>query len=369
MTGVFARGRGHEQIVFCQDESSGLRAIVAIYSTALGPALGGTRFYPYRDETAALEDVLRLSRSMAYKSATAGLSLGGGKAVIIGNPRELKSDALLRAYGRFIDSLSGRYITACDIGTCPEDMDVISQETQHAVGRSVAGGGAGDSAVLTALGVLQAIRAAAELHWGTSQLDGLRVAVEGVGKVGRRLVGHLVKEGAVVSVYDRDDVAIKKTVTAYPTVRALPGEHALRTSDVDVYAPCALGGSLTEATVRVLRARVVCGAANNQIDGSGVEQVLADRGVLWVPDFVANAGGLIQVVDEHEGVDFERARARVLDIRNTTRRVLLLAERDGVLPSTAATALAEERIASARSTLSAALRLFPSSPHVPALQI
>ncbi|MEU7429275.1 Glu/Leu/Phe/Val dehydrogenase dimerization domain-containing protein [Streptomyces sioyaensis] len=347
MTSVFARSSGHEQIVFCQDEASGLRAIIAVYSTNLGPSLGGTRFFPYRDENAALADVLRLSRSMAYKSAAAGLSLGGGKAVIIGDPHQDKSEELLRAYGRFLDSLSGRYITACDVGTCPEDMDVIARETRSAVGRTITQGGAGDSAVLTALGVLEAMRAAAEKHFGTPSLGGLRVAVEGVGKVGRRLVGHLVKEGASVSIHDCDDVAVKKTVMAYPAVQVLADEQALRTADVDVYAPCALGGSLTGESVRVLRARVVCGAANNQIGGSGAEHALAERGILWIPDYVANAGGLIQVADELDGFDFERARDRVLGIRDTTRRLLALAEWDGVLPSEAADTLAEERIASA----------------------
>ncbi|MFI6442218.1 Glu/Leu/Phe/Val dehydrogenase dimerization domain-containing protein [Streptomyces sp. NPDC050759] len=345
MSGVFARGSGHEQIVFCHDAPTGLRAIIAIYSTALGPSLGGTRFYPYRDENAALSDVLRLSRSMAYKSAAAGLPLGGGKAVILGDPHQLKSAELLRAYGRFIESLSGRYITACDVGTSPEDMDVIAQETGHAVGRTAERGGAGDSAILTALGVLQSLRAAAAQCFGTTELSGLRVNVEGVGKVGHRLVGHLVAEGASVSVCDPDDVAVKRTVTAFPDVRVLPDADALRAADADVYAPCALGGSLTTESVRTLRARLVCGAANNQLGSAGVERLLAERGILWIPDFVANAGGLIQVADERHGFDFERARARVLGIHETTGRLLARAERDGRLPSDAANAMAEERIA------------------------
>jgi len=193
---------GHEQVVFCQDPPSGLRAIIAIYSTALGPGLGGTRFYPYPSEDAALADVLNLSRAMAYKNALASLDLGGGKAVIIGDPARLKSEALLRAYGRFVESLGGRYITACDIGTYSEDMDIVARECRYVTGRTVPNGGAGDSSVLTAFGVFQGMRAAAEHAWGSTSLDGRVVGIEGVGKVGRKLAEHLVSEGARVVVYD-----------------------------------------------------------------------------------------------------------------------------------------------------------------------
>jgi len=207
---------GHEQIVYCQDEPSGLRAIIAIYSTALGPALGGTRFYPYADESAALADVLNLSRAMAYKNALAGLDLGGGKAVIIGDPDKLKSEGLLRAYGRFVESLNGRYITACDIGTYSEDMDVVARESRFVTGRTMPNGGAGDSSVLTAFGVFQGMRAAAEHVWGGTSLDGKTVGVEGVGKVGHRLVDHLISDGARVVIFDTSPAAIERVRAEHP---------------------------------------------------------------------------------------------------------------------------------------------------------
>src|SRR5215472_1681895 len=214
---------GHEQVVFCNDAPTGLRAIIAIYSTALGPALGGTRFYPYPSEDAALADVLNLSRAMAYKNALAGLDHGGGKAVIIGDPARLKSEALLRAYGRFVQSLNGRYITACDVGTYSEDMDIVARECRHVTGRTERNGGAGDSSVLTAFGVFQGMRAAAEHTWGTSSLEGRRVGVEGVGKVGRRLVGHLIEARAQVVICDVNPGATEAVRTRHPEVRVVPG--------------------------------------------------------------------------------------------------------------------------------------------------
>src|SRR3954451_20019002 len=210
MTGVFDRGTGHEQVTYFNDPASGLRAIIAIYSTALGPALGGTRFYPYANEDDALADVLNLSRAMAYKAACAGLDLGGGKAVIIGDPATDKSEALLRAYGRFVESLGGRYYTACDVGTYVEDMDVVARESRFVTGRSPAHGGAGDSSILTAYGVFQGMRAAAEHTWGAPTLHGKRVAVEGVGKVGHHLVEHLVEDGASIVVSDVNPAAIER---------------------------------------------------------------------------------------------------------------------------------------------------------------
>src|SRR5215469_262943 len=210
---------GHEQVVFCHDAPTGLRAIIAIYSTALGPALGGTRFYPYPSEDAALADVLNLSRAMAYKNALADLDHGGGKAVIIGDPARLKSEALLRAYGRFVQSLNGRYITACDVGTYSEDMDIVARECRHVTGRTEPNGGAGDSSVLTAFGVFQGMRAAAEHTWGTSSLEDRRVGVEGVGKVGRRLVDHLIEAGAQVVICDVNPDAVERIRARYPSDR------------------------------------------------------------------------------------------------------------------------------------------------------
>ena len=337
---------GHEQVVFCQDRASGLKAIIAIYSTALGPALGGTRFYPYADEDAAVEDVLKLSKAMAYKAACAGIDLGGGKAVILGDPARDKTEALLRAYGRFVESLGGRYYTACDVGTYVTDMDVIAKETRFATGRSPEDGGAGDSAVLTAYGVFQAMRAAAEHTWGAPTLHGRRVAVEGVGKVGFHLVEHLLADGASVVVSDVDAAALERT-TALGDVETA-GVEQLRTLQADVYAPCALGASVTDELVPQLQARVVCGAANNQLAHPGVEKQLADRGVLYTPDYVANAGGLVQVADEavgRGGFRFERAKAKAAGIYDTTLSIFRLADADGVPPAVAADRLAERRMA------------------------
>ena len=335
---------GHEQVVFCQDRHSGLRAIIAIYSTALGPALGGTRFYPYRDEGAALADALNLSRAMAYKNALAGLDHGGGKAVIIGDPGTLKSEALLRAYGRFIESLGGRYITACDIGTYSEDMDIIARESGHVTGRTVPNGGAGDSSVLTAFGVFQGMRAAAEHRWGSPSLEGRLVGVEGVGKVGRRLVTLLAEAGASAVVCDVDPDAVSRVVTAHPAVQVAASRAELLAREIDVYAPCALGAALDDATATALRASIVCGGANNQLAHPGIEKLLADRGVLYAPDYVVNAGGVIQVSDELGGFNFERAQARAEQIYGTTRQIFALADTEGVPPAVAADRLAERRM-------------------------
>ncbi|WP_246000109.1 Glu/Leu/Phe/Val family dehydrogenase [Nocardioides pocheonensis] len=343
--GVFAELDGHEQVVFCADEASGLRAIIAIHSTALGPALGGTRFYPYADEGAALTDVLHLAKGMSYKAALAGLDLGGGKAVIIGDPATMKSEALLRAYGRFVQSLRGRYLTACDVGTYSEDMDVIARECDFVTGRTVEHGGAGDSSVLTAYGVFQGMRAAAEVVWGEPSLAGRTVGVAGVGKVGHHLVEHLLEDGADVVVTDVSAAAVRRVLDAHPEVRAVPTTEDLVAEQIDVYAPCALGNALTDDVVAVLRARVVCGAANNQLAHDGVEKLLADAGVLYAPDYCVNAGGLIQVADELVGFDFARARKRAAGIYDTTREVFRIAEREDVPPSVAADRIAERRMA------------------------
>ena len=348
--GVFAStddpgSTGHEQVVFCQDKQSGLKAIIGIYSTALGPALGGTRFYPYASEADALADVLDLSRGMAYKNALAGLDLGGGKAVIWGDPDQIKSEALLRAYGRFVESLAGRYYTACDVGTYVADMDVIARETKYVTGRSVEHGGAGDSSILTAWGVFQGMRAAAEHVWGTPSLKGKRVGVAGLGKVGKYLTGHLLDDGAEVVATDVNPKALEWARTTHPQVELVDGAAALVASDIDVYAPCALGGALNDDTVPVLRAKVVAGAANNQLAHAGIEKVLADRGILYAPDYVVNAGGVIQVADEIEGFNFERAKLRATRIYDTTREILRLADDEGVPPAVAADRLAERRMA------------------------
>jgi valine dehydrogenase (NAD+) len=336
---------GHEQVVFCQDKPTGLKAIIGIYSTALGPALGGTRFYPYDSEDAAVHDVLELSRGMAYKNALADLDLGGGKAVIWGDPEKTKSEALLRAYGRFVESLGGRYYTACDVGTYVSDMDVVARETRYVTGRSVEHGGAGDSSVLTAWGVFQGMRAAAEHRWGSPSLSGRRVGIAGLGKVGKHLTKHLLDDGAMVVATDVNERAREWARTTYPQVDLVADATELITSDIDVYAPCALGGALNDDTVPVLRATVVAGAANNQLAHPGIEKILADRGVLYAPDYVVNAGGVIQVADEIEGFNFDRAKMRATRIFDTTRQILRLADAEGVPPAVAADRLAERRMA------------------------
>ena len=343
---VFEAGAHHEQVVFFTDAATGLRAIVAIHSTALGPALGGTRFYPYASTADALADVLDLSRGMSYKAALAGLDLGGGKAVIIGDPAALKTEPLLRAYGRFVQSLGGRYYTACDVGTFSADMDHIARECAYVTGRSVAHGGAGDSSVLTAYGVWQGMRAAAAFAWGSPSLEGRTVGVAGVGKVGRHLVAHLVEEGASVVVTDVSPDAVDRVRGEHPGVRAVATTADLLAERLDVYAPCALGGALTDEVVETLTARIVCGAANNQLAHPGVEKVLAERGVLYAPDYCVNSGGLMQVADELDpaGFSFERAQLRARGIYDTTYAVLELAATDGVPPAIAADRLAERRM-------------------------
>ncbi|MEQ4722370.1 Glu/Leu/Phe/Val dehydrogenase dimerization domain-containing protein [Nonomuraea sp. B19D2] len=346
MTDVFGSSHKdvHEQVVFCADEQSGLRAIIAIHNTALGPALGGTRFYPYESESAALADVLNLAKGMAYKNALAGLDLGGGKAVIIGDPARDKSEALLRAYGRFVQSLGGRYITACDVGTYSEDMDVVARESRFVTGRTQAHGGAGDSSILTAFGVFQGMRASAERAYGTPSLHGRRVGVEGVGKVGHRLVELLREDGAEVVICDVDPKAVERVRQRRPEVDVVADVAELTASDIDVFSPCALGGVLDDAMVARLRAKIVCGAANNQLAHPGVEKQLAERGILYAPDYVVNAGGVIQVADEIEGFDMERARSKATQIYDTTLKIFRIAADEGVPPAVAADRLAERRM-------------------------
>ena len=346
---VFANDTGHEQVVFCQDKPSGLKAIIAIYSTALGPALGGTRFHPYETEAEALHDVLELSRAMAYKNALAGLDLGGGKAVIWGDPDRDKTEPLLRAYGRFVASLGGRYYTACDVGTYVQDMDIVARECPYVTGRSEANGGAGDSSVLTAWGVFQGMRAAAEHVWGSPTLAGRRVGISGLGKVGKHLVEHLVEDRAELVATDVAEPALAWARDRYPQVKLVADEAALVRSDIDVYAPCALGGALDDETVPALRARIVAGAANNQLADDRVADMLSARGVLWAPDFVVNAGGLINIAEELRGYEPAAARGRVRGIADTLRQIFDDAESMDATPLTAAMELARKRLAAAGS--------------------
>ena len=336
---------GAEQVVFCSDPGSGLRAVIAISSTALGPALGGTRFHPYASEDEAVADALRLASAMAYKNSLAGLDLGGGKAVIIGDPRTDKTEALLRAYGRFVESLGGRYLTACDVGTTNADLDLVARETRFAHGRSEVYGGCGDSSVLTAFGVFQGMRAAAQHRWGAPTLAGRTVAVAGVGKVGSWLVDRLVADGADVVVTDVDPAAVARVRARHPGVQVAADTAALVRTPADVYAPCALGGALDDESVAALAAEVVCGGANNQLAHDGIAGELVRRGVLYAPDYLVNAGGVIQVEDERHGFSFARAEAKAAGIFDVALRVFEAADAEGVSPAVAADRLAEERIA------------------------
>jgi leucine dehydrogenase len=341
--GVFTElGGEFEEVAFFHDPPSGLRAIIAIHSTQLGPALGGSRFYPYATEEDALHDVLRLARGMTYKAAAAGLDLGGGKAVIIGDPQRIKSEELLRAYGRFIDTLQGRYITAEDVGTTGDDMDMVRRETRSVVGVSPAMGGSGDPSPVTAWGVYQGLIACAEEAWRDSSLRGRRVAVQGVGKVGYWLVKHLRDAGAEIVVSDVDVDAVARAVREFADETADPGKiHAV---DCDIFAPCALGGVIRDDTLPELKCRVVAGSANNQLEREEHGEALQQMGVLYAPDYVINAGGLINVADELRGYDRERAMGKVEGIYRTLREVFLVARERRISTAKAADAVAQARI-------------------------
>ncbi|UQA94537.1 Leu/Phe/Val dehydrogenase [Streptomyces halobius] len=340
---------GHEQVVLCQDRASGLKAVIAIHSTALGPALGGTRFHAYASEEEAVLDALNLSRGMSYKNALAGLEHGGGKAVIIGDPEVVKTEELLLSYGRFVASLGGRYVTACDVGTYVADMNVVARTNKWTTGRSPENGGAGDSSVLTAFGVFQGMRASAQHLWGDPTLRGRTVGIAGVGKVGHHLVEHLLQDGAEVVITDVRAEPVGRVRARHPQVTAVADTDALiRVEGLDVYAPCALGGALDDDSVAAMTAKIVCGAANNQLAHPGVEKDLSDRGILYAPDYVVNAGGVIQVADELHGFDFDRCKAKATKIFDTTLAIFARAKAEGIPPAEAADRLAEQRMADAR---------------------
>lgn len=337
-------GSGHERVVLCSNPDAGLKAIVAIHSTVLGPGLGGARMWPYASTDEALTDVLRLSRGMTYKAAVAGVHLGGGKAVILGDSRKDKSEALLRAFGRCVESLGGHYITAEDVGTSTADMEVIGTETRWVTGLPVDRGGSGDPSPVTARGVHQGMRAAAERLWGAPTLAGKTVAIQGLGHVGRYLAGYLAAEGAKVFGCDID-------AEACAAAREQHGVEIVPKDDIydvaaDVFAPCALGAILNEKTIPRLKVKAVAGGANNQLadeDRDGTE--LHCRGILYAPDFVINAGGLINVYNEYIGYERERALRMADGIFASTLRLFAIAERDGIPSYLAGDRLAEERIA------------------------
>jgi len=342
--GVFEHieGDGYEQIVHCSDDHSGLKAIIAIHSTALGPALGGTRFYPYPNEEEALVDVLRLAKGMTYKAAAAGLDLGGGKAVIIGDPKRIKTEELLRAYGRFVETLGGRYITAEDVGTALEDMDTVRRESRWVTGCSKTYGGSGDPSPVTAYGVLQGIKACALEVFGDADLKGRTVALQGVGKVGYALCGYLVEEGADVTIADIDVDNLGKAVADFG-VKTTPLD-TVHTLETDIYAPCALGGGINDDTISDFRCKIIAGAANNQLARQEHGDKLRDMGILYAPDFVINAGGLINVEDELRGYDRERAMSRVDSIYKALQLIFTMSRERNISTAQAAIEYAEDRI-------------------------
>ncbi len=331
----------HERVLFVRDAASGLKAIIAIHNTRLGPALGGCRMYPYKSESAAITDALRLSRGMSYKASIAGVALGGGKSVIIGDPSRDKTEALLLAFGRTIAGLGGAYIVGEDIGTNPNDMKLIRRETRAVSCLRQEDGGYGDPAPLTALGVMQAMRAALVVTRNNPELRGVSVAVQGAGNVGTHLCRLLIAEGAEVTVCDRDETAANQAKSL--------GARVVRTQQIysakaDIFAPCAIGATLNDASIGQLKAAIVAGAANNQLAAPRHADELARRGILYVPDYVANGGGLISCAAEWYRTDPGEVRARVLGIYDSCLAIFLGASRDGVTPNVAADRLARARL-------------------------
>jgi leucine dehydrogenase len=334
---------GHEEVVFCHNKEAGLRAIIAIHNTALGPALGGLRMWPYKSDAEALHDVLRLSRGMTYKAAVAGLNLGGGKAVIVGDPKTQKSEVLFRALGRFVDSLNGRYITAEDVGTDVNDLELVFQETDHCVGVHQVHGGSGDPSPFTAYGVLQAIRASLQHKFGDEEVSKYTFAVQGVGHVGYHLVRLLSEDGAKkIFVCDIDDESVRKVVDEFGCERVSTDE--IYDVDADVFSPSALGAVANDETIPRFRFKVIAGAANNQLATPESGDELEKKGILYAPDYAANAGGLMNVSIELEGYNRERAIRMTRTIYYNVGRIFKIAERDGIPTWKAADRMAEERI-------------------------
>lgn len=343
---VFAdlAAKNHEQLSFCYDEASGLKAIIAIHNTTLGPALGGTRMWPYKSTEEAVKDVLRLSRGMTFKSAAAGLNLGGGKAVIIGDPKKHRTEALFRAYARFVEGMGGRYITAEDVGTDVRCMEWVRMETSHVTGISRALGGSGDPSPVTAVGVYMGMRACALERWGTGSLAGKHVTVQGVGAVGRHLVDHLQRAGSRITVCDIDEDNLKR-ISASHKVEVVPPQKIFDVA-ADIFAPCALGGVINDETVETLKAEIVAGSANNVLEDERRHgRRLLERSVLYAPDYVINSGGLINVANELEGYNKERALKQAEGIYDIILKVFEIAKREDIPTNKAADNLALRRIA------------------------
>ncbi len=334
---------GHEQVVFCNNPDIGLKAIIAVHNTVLGPALGGVRMRPYANEADAVRDVLRLSRTMTYKNALAGLNVGGGKAVIIGDPHKDKTEALLRAFGRAVDALGGRYITAEDAGTDVNDMELVYLETEYVTGVHQAHGGSGDPAPFTAYGTLQALMASLQRKLGHEEIGRTSIALQGLGHIGMELVKLLRERGAKLYVSDLDPARVQRAVAEH-------GAEAVDASDIhrveaDVFAPCAMEGAIDMEMLDQLKAKIVCGSANNQLASHAVGDELHRRGILFAPDYVVNAGGVMNVSLEIDGYNRERAMRLIRSIYHNTAKVFDLSEREGISPQYAADRIAEARLA------------------------
>lgn len=348
LAGVFSSPAfmGHEQVVFCRDEETNLKAIIGIHSTVLGPALGGTRMWNYNNEAEAIRDVLRLSRGMTFKASISGLDLGGGKAVIIGDSRKDKTDAMMQRFGEFVNSLSGKYITAEDVGIGTHDMEMVKLKTDHVTGIPESMGGSGDPSPVTAYGVFMGMRAAATYTWGKDSLEGKKVLVQGVGHVGETLVKHLTEAGAEVLINDIHEDVLERIAKSYGSTIVRDNIYDL---DIDIYSPCALGATLNDETIPRLKAKIINGAANNQLaDESRHGLMLRERGILYSPDFLINAGGLINVYSEIAHYDQAEALRRTEEIYNTTLKIFREAETHGITTHQAALKIAEERVESKR---------------------
>ncbi|MFB9761922.1 branched-chain amino acid dehydrogenase [Ectobacillus funiculus] len=344
----------YEQLLFCQDRVSGLKAIICIHDTTLGPALGGTRMWTYESEDEAIEDALRLAKGMTYKNAAAGLSLGGGKAVIIGDPRRDKSEAMFRAFGRFIQGLNGRYITAEDVGTTVADMDIIHEETDYVTGISPSFGSSGNPSPVTAFGVYRGMKAAAKEAFGTDSLSGKTIAVQGVGNVAYNLCKYLYEEGAMLIVTDIHKESVQRAVDEF-RARAVDPQDIYGVQ-CDIYAPCALGATVNDQTIPLMKAKVIAGAANNQLKEARHGDTLHERGIIYAPDYVINAGGVINVADELYGYNRERALKKVEAVYENIEKVLEISKRDAIPTYLAADRLAEERIELMKHTRSTFLQ-------------
>ncbi|SEM88186.1 leucine dehydrogenase [Mesobacillus persicus] len=340
----------YEQLVFCQDKQSGLKAIIAIHDTTLGPALGGTRMWTYSSEEAAIEDALRLAKGMTYKNAAAGLNLGGGKTVIIGDPRKDKNEEMFRAFGRYIQGLNGRYITAEDVGTTVADMDLIHEETDYVTGISPAFGSSGNPSPVTAYGVYRGMKAAAKQAFGTDELEGKVIAVQGVGNVAYNLCRYLHEEGAQLIVTDINKEAVQRAVEEFGAKAVDPDE--IYGVECDIYAPCALGAVVNDETIPQLKAKVIAGAANNQLKDTKHGDIIHELGIAYAPDYVINAGGVINVADELYGYNQERALKKVDQIYANIEKVFDIAKRDRIPTYLAADRMAEERIERMRNSRS-----------------